>query len=77
MFYTVVFHYTKHYYEEFFLLILDKYSSNFFVQVTSHIVSAIVAAQRVDFVEGDAIAVPGTNEKVFLPRKVNLAELTR
>ena len=34
-------------------------------------------AQKIDFVEGDAIPVPGTEEKVVLPRKLTLAELTR
>jgi hypothetical protein len=47
------------------------------LQVTSQIVTAIMAAQKIDFVEGDAIPVPGTDEKVTLQRKVNLAELTR
>ena len=49
----------------------------FFTKVTSQIVSAVMEAQKIDFVEGDAIPVPGTEEKVVLPRKLTLAELTR
>ena len=57
--------------------LLLELNTKILLQVTSQIVSAIMAAQKIDFVEGDAIAVPGTDEKVFLPRKVNLAELSR
>jgi hypothetical protein len=57
------------------ILIIQKLHTT--LQVTSQIVSTVMAAQKIDFVEGDAITVPGTDEKVLLPRKVTLAELTR
>lgn len=56
----------------------DRFQCRFvFTKVTSQIVAAIMEAQKIDFVEGDAIPVPGTEEKVVLPRKLTLAELTR
>lgn len=47
------------------------------MQATSQIVATIVAAQKDDFVEGDEISIAGTEEKVVLPRRVTLAELSR
>ncbi|XP_032236440.1 protein KTI12 homolog [Nematostella vectensis] len=45
-------------------------------RITQEIVTNILNAQKT-FVPGDSVAVPGTTQKITLPRQVNMAELRR